>query len=439
MNPGLTDKQKQMIAYGQAHNYCILAADPRLGKTRSAIVLAKIHKATCLVVCPAYLVSNWKKEINKWYPESSVTTFRKGKEIYEVFDSDFVVISYDLVQKAEHLFEWATMIVSDELHHLKNMAAKKTQFFHRCLYENGNKYFYGLTGTPIKNRVKEFYSLLALTYYDPSNSDHSFLDTYPDEITFAERFSFSETYDIEVRGMRVPITKYYGIKNNAELKSWLKGRYLRLRADPKDLPPLTYVDTLVSDIADPKLLKAFTDYFIDDADARAMGGNNPFATRKLRTSSVLPEHKKNAAVQKIPFTIKYIEDLIESGTECCLVYSDHREPCEQIAAHFGVPAITGSMQASRRGQLVNDFQSGRLNILCATVGSLKEGADLYRAKDLVLNDPSWVSGDLIQVVNRMRAIGHTDPRTLHRIMGSPQDKIIYDAIEEKQKTIDKAT
>lgn len=436
--PALTPKQKQMIAYGLGHPYCILAADPRLGKSRAAIVLATEKKANCLIVCPAYLIPNWKKQINIWSPKSSVTMFRKGKDIYDVCDSDFVVTSYDLIQKAEHIFEWADMVVCDEVHHLKSMNAKRSQFFHRALFENSIKYFYGLTGTPLKNRVKEFYSLIAMTYYDPKQTDQSFLDTYPDEITFAEQFSFSETYEMEVRGMRIPITNYFGLKNEKELRSWLKGKYIRIRADKKDLPPVSYLDTLVSDIADPLLLQAFEDFFIPDEVARSMAGGNPYAARKLRTSATLPEHKKNAALKKVPFTIQYVQDLMET-VDCCLVYSDHREPCEKIAAHFGVPAATGEMSATRRSQLVNDFQSGKLNILCATIGALKEGADLFRAKDLVLNDPAWVSGDLVQVINRTRAMGEKEPRTVHRILGSPQDEKIYKVLEEKQITIDKAT
>lgn len=434
----LTKKQEQMIKYGGNNSYCILAADMRLGKSRAVIELQTKHKVNCLVVCPSYLVSNWKKEINKWSPDSMVTTFKKGKEIYEVFDTDFVVISYDLVQKAEHLFEWAGMVVSDETHHLKNMAATRTQFFHRSLYENSIKYFYGITGTPIKNRVKEFYSLLALTNYDPKQTNHSFLDKFPDEIVFAEHFSFSETYEIIIKGFRVPITKYYGLKNNEELKRWLKGKYIRIRADAKDLPPLSFLDTLVSDIDDTQLLQSFYDYFMDDSAARAIGGGNEYMTRKLRTSSLLPEHKTNAAIKKVPFTIKYIENLMETAS-CCLVYSDHREPIQKIAEHFKVPAITGSMAAARRSQLVNDFQSGKLNILCATIGSLKEGADLFRSKDMVLNDYPWVPGDLKQVINRMRAMGEKDPRTVHRILGCPQDRVIMDILDEKQKTIDQST
>jgi superfamily II DNA or RNA helicase len=442
---GLTEKQLKMIAYGQSHPYAIIAADMRTGKSRAAIEIAKSCALNCLIVCPAYLIANWKKEILKWSPSSSVTMFRKGKDIYDVCDSDFVVTSYDLIKKAEHLFEWADMVVADEIHALKNMAAKRTEFFHRAVYENSVKRLYGLTGTPIKNRVKEFYSLLALMNYNPDLKETSFLDTYPDEITFAEHFSFSETYDVRVskgkKTWKMPVTSYYGIRNVEELKSWLRGRYIRIKAGPKDLPPISYLDTLVSDIDNAALLAAFNNYFVSDVDIRKLVKAKKITeaqARQMRTGSVLPEHKRNAAIQKTPFAIQYIENLLET-VPCCLVYSDHREPIEKIAAHFKVPAITGSVPAAKRGQLVEDFQAGKLNILCATIGSLKEGADLYRARDMVLVDPSWIPGDISQVINRMRAMGEKHPRTVHRIMGSPQDEKIWQVLQEKMDTIQKAT
>jgi hypothetical protein len=728
-----TKKQKLMYEYGLKHDYSLLCADPRLGKTVVAIYLQKTRNVNCLVVCPGYLVPNWRKEINKWSPFSQVTTFTSGKEIYEPCDSDFVIISYDLVQKAEHLFEWADMIVADECftgdmeiltdrgfkrfdsltktervaqfgeatggisfirpdryiekdysgeiidmvsrsgvdvsvtpnhdmyletgtgtrrkkkagefkkrtvgrfiscglasgkdielstqerfaiafqadgsfhskrkaafsfsrdrkisefeslvkdcgipmkevkpggtnkkrymvdisnvkvsknlwdifslpdlsltkaraiieemvkwdgsvvsdtnyyysskikdnrdfyqsvaaiagyrsygslqidnrykapcyvyrlsirkdskycdlqgykitrkdyqgkvycvtvpsglvvvrrngkvivcgncHNLKSMSAKRTQFFHKALYENSIKYFHGLTGTPLKNRVREFYSILALANYDPKQTDHSFLTKYPDEILFAEQFSNRQQFEVKIKTKRgasfyKPIVKYEGIRNIPELKSWLKGKYIRIRADKGDLPPVSYLDTMVANFNEPGLIKAFNKFFEDDAN-----------------HSVRPDIKVQAANKKAPLTIKYVENLVET-VDCCLVYSDHKEPIQLIAKHFNVPAITGEMPAKRRAQLVKDFQEGRLDILCSTIGALKEGADLFRARDIVFNDPCWTPGDLTQVINRMRAIGEKDPRTVHRMLGSPQDEKIYSVLENKMKVIDAAT
>ena len=728
-----TKKQRQLFDYGLNHPYSLLCADPRLGKTMVAIYLQKSRNVNTLIICPSYLILNWRREILKWSPKAQVTIFRKGKDIYEPCDSDFVVISFDLVQKAEHLFEWCDMAVIDECfhkdtlvetpdgpkkiseikegdvvnnfggagavsrvfkrfvsraikityngkkitcsenhlfftdrgwtparllkkgsiiygdnekmsslrrsfykrsssepissihpllslllceedrgedmqklrerifskflpesegymgdvfrgvckggsrssikgqslashppnegphssrkkeergdrehqisgrqrencpdragddedyagfkvpvqlyrewssvlqeyakslqtrlwtsteknsggagraeplwteeagrrhqkrrsfkeirvesvevqeyrseerseescfydievlghpsyfvngalvhncHNLKNLSSKRSEFIHRALYENSVKYFHGLTGTPLKNRVREFYSILALASYDPKGST-DFLDAYPDEITFAEKFSHRLEYEVKVktkRGQefRMPVVKYEGLKNVDELKRWLKGKYIRIRADIGDLPPISYKDILISDSPNQKLLAAFNSFF-DGEDSHL----------------VRPDIKVQAAMQKVPFTIKYVENLVET-VDCCLIYSDHKEPVKAIAAHFGVPAITGAMPANQRAQLVADFQAGRLKFICATIGSLKEGADLFRSKDIVLNDPCWIPGDLNQVMNRIRAIGEKDPRTVHRVMGSPQDSTIYEALEKKSEVI----
>ncbi len=432
-----TPKQHQMFDYGVSHNYFILGADMRLGKSLSSIALRKHRDCNCLVICPAYLVPNWKKEIKKW-TNDSVTMFTEGKQIYDVCDSDFVILSYDLVQKAEFLFEWADYVIADEIQHLANMSAKRTQFIHRCIYENSPRYFVGVTGTPIKNRVKEFYSLIALTYYDPNGEDDSFLQEYPDEISFAERFSKSQTYEVQVKGGRyITITNYYGLRNAKELKEWLDGKYIRIKADKNDLPPISFIETLVSDIDDSDLLESFENYFISDDEAYRSSASFNEARRK-RTGSVLPEHKRNAAIKKVPFTIKYVENLLDS-VDCCLVYSDHREPCQKLAKHFGVPAITGEMTGKKRAELVKDFQEGRLNMICATIGSLKEGADLFRSKDIVFNDFSWVPGNMDQVCARIQALNEHDPRTAHLIFGSPQDEKIWNALSEKRETISQAT
>lgn len=420
-----TAKQRLMVEYGVKHPYSLLAADPRLGKSAATIWIREHLGLNCLVICPSYLSLNWKKEILKWSPDSHVTVFKKGSEIYEPCDTDFVVISYDLAQKAEHLFEWADMVVCDEIHNIKSMTAKRTQFIHKAVYENSVKHVYGLTGTPIKNRVMEFYSLIALMYYEP-NGPVDFLDKYPDEISFAENFSYRQQFDVKVktkRGaeFRMPIVKYEGIRNVPELKKWLRNKYIRIKADKNDLPPVGYTDILISESPNKKLLAAFEAYF-DGED----------------THLVRPDVKVKAALQKVPFTIKYVENLVET-VDCCLIYSDHREPVHKIAKHFGIPAITGETPGKKRAELVRDFQAGKFHMLAATIGALKEGADLFRAKDLVLNDPCWVSGDLKQMINRIRALGVKEPRTVHRILGSPQDEKIYDALQKKQNVIDKAT
>lgn len=428
--PALKEYQERAISYALYNPYSILALDPGLGKTRCAIEVRERLDLNCLVVCPSYLIDNWGKEIAKWGKKDTQTTlFKAGKDIYEPSDSDFVVTSYELVQKAEHLFDWADMVVLDEAHAIKSMKAKRTQFIHKNIYENSVPRVHLLTGTPIKNRVQEFYSLLALCFYRPDAADVKFLDFYPSEIDFADKFSYRDEYEIEINGRYVTIVKWQGLRNTEELREHLKGKYIRIKSsDVLDLPPIINKSFQVSDSDDKELLSAFQSYFEDGYDLE----------RKERTGSVLPEHKAKAALKKVPFTIKYAENLLEE-VDCILIYSDHIESAEAIAKHFKVEALTGKMPASKRSQMADDFQAGKGNVLVCTVGAMKEGKDLFRSNHIIFNDYPWVPGDLKQVIYRIQRIGQKQTCFVHKVVGSPQDAYIMDVLESKLETIEKAT
>lgn len=423
IRPALRVKQKKVIKFGLANPYSILAMDPRLGKSFAALEIHRRRKLqNCAIICPGYMVENWRVEINKWYDDQIITVIKKGKDIYDVVDSDYVIVSYELCQKFPFLFEWAKTVIIDESHNLKNIAAKRTEFIHKHVFENSVPCVLQLTGSPIKNRVAEFYSLLALCFYNPKIGGPPFLDRFPSAIDFADYFSYRHEYEIDVGNKRVKICKWLGMKNIPELRTYLKDIYIRIKADENDLPPLVFIPVLIDDTPNPKLLEEFNLHFADEAK-----------------HSVKSNFKKEAAIAKAPITIQYVKNLLEKVETPVIVYSDHVESCEKIAAAFGVHALTGKVQNHKRMELAKRFQEGEGNVLCATVGALKEGVGLSRAKDIVLNDPAWVPGDLKQVYNRPRAVGEKDSVNVHTIFGSPQDQKIFEALTEKEKVIEGAT
>lgn len=390
--------------------------------TRVAIELREKLGGNCLIICPSYLVANWVNEIRMWAgPVPVVTAIKKGKDIYDIFDSDYVVVSYDLAQKAENFFEWASMVILDESHLLKSMKAKRTEFVHRCVYENSIQRLHLLTGTPIKNRVAELYSLLALCNYSPHTPDSQFLNKFTNEIDFADTFSYRQEYTIEVGYRYVTILKWSGLKNVEELKTHLAGKYFRVKSeDVLDLPPVVFKNVLLNPEPDNKLLEAFKEYM---------------ATESNRID---PTVKAVAALEKTPATIKYVENLLEE-VDCVLVYTDHVLASETLAKGLGTVALNGNMPSHKRMEVVNKFQSGEGRVLVATIGALSTGVTLTRANHLVINDSPWVPGDLKQTIYRIQRIGQEKHCFVHRIHSSPVDEYIDEVLASKQDTIDKAT
>lgn len=424
MKPKRTAHQERGVKYALAHPYCILALDPRLGKTRIAIEAHEESKRkTCLVICPGYLIDHWSAEIKKWISKRRIITkIRKGAQIYDLIDTDYAIISYDLSLKAEYFFEWAETVVVDEPHlYLKTMEAKRTQFIHKQIFENSIASVWQLTGTPIKNRVAEFYCPLALCFYNPKIADPEFLERFPTSIDFADYFSNRHEFKIEVNNRWIPIVKWTGMRHVKELKGYLKGRYLRIKATEADLPPIVYKDFLVSETPDPQLLKAFKSFF-------EIGGKD----------SVAPDIKAEAALKKVPITIQYVKDMIEDKIPV-IIYSDHRAPVKEFGKYFNIPAITGEMPGKRRLEIAREFQAGKHQAIAATIGSFTVGVDCSRANDLIVNDLPWVPGDLKQMVNRIRMVGQKQKKIVHRVFGSPQDEKISHSLFEKQEVIDKVT
>jgi SNF2 family DNA or RNA helicase len=420
---GLMAHQHETVEYAVANPYCVLALGMRTGKSVCTLALWDKFKLPTLIICPAYLIANWKNEIRKWLGDTPIiTTIQSGKEIYDVFDSDIVLISYTLVQKAENLFKWAEMVVCDEGHYLASMEAQRTEFIHRCVYENSIKRLYLLSGTPIKNRIKEFYSLLALCNYDPAKKKSDFLDRFDDSIAFADYFSFRKEKEIRVRGRTVKLITWDGLRNEKELKQYLKGHYIKFRTEEVlKLQPFIFEDVLVSDKQDKKLIEAFESYF-----------------KERKNHSVMPDYKAEAALAKVPFTAAYAKDLIEKVGQV-VVYSDHVKPAEAIAHALGVTAITGQTPMKDRMAAQSRFQSGESKAIVATIKSFSEGVSLTRSNNLVFNDYPWVPGEIRQAMFRIQGVDQKKQCVIHRILGSPQDSHILQVLDRKSEIIERAT
>lgn len=416
----LKDYQLETVEWGLKNPYSILALEQGLGKTLCALeIYDRCPEKNLLVVCPSYLILNWKNEIKRFFENKyQITTFQKGSDIYEVWDTDIVITSYDLVQKASYLFSWANVVVADECNILKTMKAARTEFFHKNIFENSTKRLLLLTGTPIKNRVEEFYSLISMCCYNP-NSTSKFLERFPDSITFCDYFAFRREFEMIRGNRRVKIMKWEGVRNTEELKKWLQGIYIRYSSrDVLNLAPIVFKDVTISDIDDIDLLEEFNKFYREN-------------------KTVSPSLKAKSALDKAPFTCKYVRGIMDDGVEEIVIYTDHVKSCEYIAERFGVTPIHAGTSMIKRAAIAKDFQDGRIKVIVATIGAFSTGVTLTKSHNLVFNDYSWVPGDMEQVIYRINRIGQERQCIIHRVFGSPQDNYIMKTLEQKIETIKK--
>jgi SNF2 family DNA or RNA helicase len=129
----LLSHQKEAIQKLLENKKFILADDMGLGKTTSSIVAALESGAKkILIICPATLKINWKREIEN-YSDRSIF-IAEGKQFST--EHDFVIINYDIIKnfhdakkkdESQILGANFDLVIIDEAHYIKNAQAQRTK------------------------------------------------------------------------------------------------------------------------------------------------------------------------------------------------------------------------------------------------------------------------------------------------------------------------
>jgi SNF2 family DNA or RNA helicase len=161
----------------------IVADEMGLGKTILMIGLMAVNKKpSTLIVLPPILISQWSDQIYKMTGHRALIYHGQNKKkvtLTSLNDSRVVLTSYNAVAiNKKHTFattllhsvEWSR-IIFDEAHHLRN---KNTSVFNGASMLNSSVRWM-VTGTPVQNRIKDFYNLCEILklepafYRDPAN------------------------------------------------------------------------------------------------------------------------------------------------------------------------------------------------------------------------------------------------------------------------------
>ena len=158
----------------QGVNGCILADEMGLGKTLQVITLMwtllkqnpiyedppVVKKA--VVVCPATIIKNWRKEFRKWLSESKVGVFildgpkARLKDFTHGRAYNVMIVGYERLRSIQADLAKCSdigLVVADEGHRLKTATNKSAQAIKSLPTERRIM----LSGTPLQNDLSEFY------------------------------------------------------------------------------------------------------------------------------------------------------------------------------------------------------------------------------------------------------------------------------------------
>jgi SNF2 family DNA or RNA helicase len=314
-------------------------------------------------------------------------------------------------------------------HYLINPEAQRTEYAHRMIKKYKPERLILLTGTPVKERVSDFYSLIKLLSYTPiRNNGRLITDKYDTHTKFNNRFSNRVSFNVRVKGKRggeftKKIVKYTGVKNERELIAYMKFKYIRRTAKKVlDLPPLIFKDIPINYKNNEALQTEFDKF--------------------LKGEEYDVKTKTKAACVTAPFTSDYVVDLMRSGEKPIIIFSEHIEPLKIISEKlkkkkFSCAFIIGEVGDEQRQSNIQNFQRGEIDVLLCSYGAASTGITLTRSRNMVLNDESWEASTMSQALKRFHRIGQNRTCIVHRIIGTGTNKKINQTLKEKQQDISK--
>lgn len=393
--------QMEGIEFAKTMPYSINACEVGLGKSLQAIYVSDLFKHKTAIICPAYLKKNWERELNK-------LSYRAG---------EYKIVSY---AKALEVDDYFDMYIIDEAHYLKNIKAKRTQNIHNMIRKFKPTRVMMLTGTPIKNRVPEYFSLLQICYYGgmmPIFNKYAF-----NYWGFCRKFC----NEIRLELRRRKITKFEGInqKNIEELKSLVKKCTFRRKAkDVLDLPLKNYIEIYSGKTSyDEDYYKAYKAY----VEGRKKDIDH-FSVKKVTHSQA-----------KAPFTAQVALDIIEQG-EQVIIFTDHVISAQQIFKTINSKhesgIITGDTPIISRDMTISDFINFKISALIMTIGSGSTGLNLMNCRNMIFNDYPWVPSDIDQAEGRISRIGQKNQCNYYYILTGEMDKYILESVRKKREVI----
>lgn len=137
----------------------LLADDMGLGKTVQILALLdslrQENKRTLLVI-PASLLENWKKEAARFAPHLRIQVLHGKNNFIQDAEADLLITTYGMVARMEALKEERfDLLILDEAQAIKNPGTKQTKSI-KALKARAK---IAMTGTPIENRLSDLWSV----------------------------------------------------------------------------------------------------------------------------------------------------------------------------------------------------------------------------------------------------------------------------------------
>ena len=410
----LYDHQKSGVKFLLSRNGCILGDDMGVGKSKTAIVAALESGANhILVVCPASVKINWRREIECYTDDVVIVSGNKWKQ------SKFTIINYDILKnfhtvkergkkqedivlKRELIDAKFDIVIIDEAHKLKNPKSIRGKIMAELSIKFNIPRVWLLTGTPITNRPMDYFNLLRIIKNNLSDN----------WVFYTKRYCAGRRFFKKLKtGVKKEIWLTDGASNLEELANKTKNIILRRKKeDVLDMPDKTIVP-LFHELEESE--RSEYDTLWDEYVELRQAEGKPINLQRDLTESMLL--RKFIAMKSIPRTIDIAENAIEQGHKV-IIFTTFTDELLTLANYFGSSAVThyGKMTDKQKQRSIDEFMNNsKITVFIGNVISAGVGINLTAADIIVFNSFDWTPGNNIQAEDRAFRIGQKNNVTIY--------------------------
>lgn len=421
----------------------LIADDMGLGKTLQVITLLlkfkqenAFEKNKALIVVPTTLLTNWQKEINRFAPDLTYQIYHGQKRKLDLKEktnaTDLIITTYGTARSDIDLLKklnWFCIAI-DEAQNIKNPDTEQT----KAIKSLKSDIKIAMSGTPVENRLSEFWSILNFTNKGYLGSLSKFTNDFTKPIQL--------DHDQNKLDIFKKITAPFLLRRLKTDKSIISdlpdkienNHYTSLSTKQAALYE-SMVQQSLKDIEDNEgvarqglILKLMT--------ALKQIGNHPHQYLK-KGKKVLEESGKTQIL------IQLLES-IQEANEKTLIFTQYTEMgnllVEFIKEHFGQEPLFlhGELSRKKRDELVERFQKNRADsIFILSLKAGGTGLNLTQGNHVIHYDLWWNPAVENQATDRAFRIGQSKNVMVYRLInqGTMEEKI-DDMIRSKRHLAD---
>ena len=387
--------QEWGVKYALHQGKIILGDEMGLGKTIQAIATMVSLKNTgashFLVVCPASVLPNWSKEVQRKSAFEPIQIYGSLRNLALegwVKSGGVAITTYETASQIKLLesFQFDLLVV-DEAHYIKNPEAIRSKAV--VSLSTYAKRIIFLTGTPLENKVEEMITLIKVINPSVANS--------------VKNVAYLSTAAV-FRELIAPV--YYRRKREDVLQ---------------ELPEKEEMDTWVELMSKERELYK-----------RAILNKNQTNIRRVSWQIGDPVHSSKAQ------RLKEIVDEAATENRRVIAFSFYKDTLRMLQHFLGslcVGVIDGSVPIETRQAIIDDFENRPGgSVILAQINAGGTGLNIQSASVVIICEPQLKPSIEDQAISRAYRMGQARKVLVYRLLASNTiDERITDLLEEKRQ------